>query len=241
MNYGNLPFAFPANARPLGPRIYQLPDPVSGKQVVKRVKDFRLFDTVRCIKGTAITKGQSVTAFQVSAGNNGVTLNTNASYNKVLDLDTNLKGNGGQLPAGYFMQVLSIQFAVLMTNSLDASPFGTGFAIDPTRGADASADNTIAALNKGIGFQFTMDDTTYEEAPIGWYPSDFGVVGYAGATATGVNNLGLGRSVWLSEPHWLVEQYRFGINVNANCTISVMVNEAWIQTVLVGRMFCPVS
>jgi hypothetical protein len=215
--------------------------PAGTGMVLKQIQDFVLYDTSRLIIGTALPAGTSRILFSVALNQNWTPFNTATSFTKT-KYDTNML-SAGQLPKGYFMEIYSIQFDLMAPLSLDTTPIGTAATVNPTRSTDASTENQITAQLNQIHMTFFVDNREYENGTLIQYPSQFNVSGngFSGATTVVGGVMGNGYDGrLLSIPHWLNEEQRFGVRIEALTTLTV-VQQIDIRCCLVGRLFTPVG
>jgi hypothetical protein len=215
---------------------------IKGK--LKGVQDHILYDTMRLVPG-AYAPGE-VALFQQALGAAATPGNSATSFVKT-EFDTNLEGNGGALPSGSSMVIESIEAELTVPAALNTTPIGTGSTINPTRSTDASSDNQVVALQSCVSLRFRVDQRDYERGAIKFFPSQFGVIGFAGATGTaaaavvsGVASNSLGRCRPLSRPRHLESLQRFAVYLK-NCATVTIVQGCEIRIALVGTLYTPVG
>lgn len=166
---------------------------------------FILFDTLRFQAGFPIST-RDLTLFAVPTGQQASVANNSSTRYTKLKIDTNLQ-HPHQLPAGKDMIITSIQVDVLSVAGI-GTVAGTNENVThdielggPSGGAtNLPRVTSVTQLIKHI--QDTMwlsnsfgSDKAYEEGLIKFFPTEFGVNGFAGGAAQppdAVNNAGLG-------------------------------------------------
>lgn len=234
------PLIWPQAGSGLGSRVSRVVDIGVGE--LKRVIDFVLYDTGRIIIGTTTTPTNTFTFFQNPVGSSQQALNTTTTFRKTYT-DTNLWGQGGQLPNGNYMEIRSIQFTVNLANALDTTPLGTAATINGTRSTDASAENQLLAYMQTGYWEFRMDNTPYERGLIEQAPSSFfqNGNGYSGATTVAGGTVANGmQGRELNQYHYLNEMQPFEVAFFPQATIT-NVQQVLLRCCLVGRLFSPIT
>lgn len=150
------------------------------------------------------------------------------------------------LPKGWFFCYHTTAVTIELPVSTDSTPIGTGSTIVPTRTADGSSDNLIAALNQSLQYRFILNTTTLERGAIRTFPSPFGASGSIGSTGTAAapvwgglynNGFGLGRpQTFFRHLNELQQFSAFFDNPN---TITVT-RDCSVRVDLIGWMFIPI-
>lgn len=148
-----------------------------------------LFDTLLVDAG-ALT-AQEVTMFSVPVGSQNRSLVGNNTY-RVGEHFTNMT-NQNQLPAGNEFWAVNMQVALsisgLLDNAVNSSGDNPGLASDPglenqIMAADAlNATNLAQAILESFSFTFTLNNVRFERGPGKFWPTRYGLSGFAGGFA----------------------------------------------------------
>jgi hypothetical protein len=226
---------------------------LAGKRVVDAY-DYVCYDTLRYKPATAVSTAD-VLLFTVGFGQATQVANSAGEAYTKTKADTNLQ-EGNRLPAGQTFIVDSIQFMVQFTGSTDTtyptSGPGTEFPTDTTAAAAISSTNLITAILEQSYVQFWVGEKAYEEGPLWAFPSDFGVMGFAGAgsgattavnaltnTEVAVNN-GFGHARVLAVPRQIPELVNFYIKLNFIQAFTIT-RQLAIRAILRGILYRPVQ
>lgn len=216
---------------------------IKGK--LKNVRDHVLFDSLRFKKATAWNP-QTHKMFATPNGQQTTVANDSTlSYIKV-DTDTNLVGNGGQLPSGDFFTVQSIMVKLAVaeneyttslnnTSTIDATPLVTVVLVGD------GADTQVLAMTENTTLAFYVDDTRlYENGTIDYFPQGFGYSGWNGGGAGGIAQNGGVLPRMLARPRHLRELQRFVITLSNFVTLTVPVS-CRLKVGLWGALYVPVG
>lgn len=216
---------------------------IKGK--LKNVRDHILFDSLRFKKATAWAP-QVHKMFSIPNGQQATVANDSTlSYLKT-DADTNLVGNGGQLPSGDFFTVQSIMVKVAVAQNeyttslnntaiIDATPLVTVVLVGD------GADTQVLAMTENTTLAFYVDDTRlYENGTIDYFPQGFGYSGWNGGGAGGMAQNGGVLPRMLARPRHLRELQRFVINITNLITLTVPVS-CRLKVGLWGALYVPVG
>jgi hypothetical protein len=153
-----------------------------------------IYDTFRFAGGQNAPTAP-LRAFQSAVGATVPVANlTSESYQKS-EHDTNMV-TPNMLPAGQFFMAESMQALIQFTGATDTTYPTSGAATEEpsvtTALAPISAVNLITALLFQIHLKLRIGDKDYENGPAIYFPSDFGVSGFAGSgnsASVTVNNI----------------------------------------------------
>lgn len=225
-------------------------DNISGDQFarikgkLKNVRDHVLFDSLR-FNGAQVWNPQTHKMFQIPNGAQATVANQALNYLK-LDSDTNLVGNGGQLPSGDFFTVQSImvklavpenEFTTQLSNAstINATPLVTVVLVGD------GADTQVLAMTENTTLAFYVDDTRlYENGTIDYFPQGFGYTGWNGGGAGGMAQNGGVLPRMLARPRHLRELQRFVITLTNFVTLTVPVS-CRLKVGLWGALYVPVG
>lgn len=235
------------NGKLVGINLDQLsgPDFAKIKGRLKNVRDHILFDSLRFIGATAWAPGQ-FRMFQVANGQQ-----TNVANNAALgylkdDSDTNLVGNGGQLPSGDFFTVQSIMVKLAFPGNEFTTQLSNGSTINATPLVTvvlvgAGAETQLLAVSENVTLQFFVDDTRlYENGTVDYFPQGFGYSGWQGGGSGGIAQNGGVLPRMLARPRHLRELQRFVIMINNTKTITLPVSGR-LKVGLWGALYVPVG
>jgi len=216
---------------------------IKGK--LKNVRDHILFDSLRFKAATAWAP-QTHKMFSIPNGQQATLANdSTVSYIKV-DSDTNLVGNGGQLPSGDFFTVQSIMVKVAVAQNEYTTPLNGGSTINATPVVTVvlvgdGADTQVLAMTENTTLAFYVDDTRlYENGTIDYFPQGFGYSGWNGGGAGGMAQNGGVLPRMLARPRHLRELQRFVINITNLVTLTVPVS-CRLKVGLWGALYVPVG
>lgn len=225
-------------------------DEISGSQFakikgrLKNVRDHVLFDSLRF--NAAAWAPATIDMFQVSFGNITSVANVAANqYAKDLS-DTNLKGNGGQLPSGDFFTVQSImckiaapenEFTTILNNTTTVNP--TPVALAANTGVGGA--NLVLCFSENVVISFKIDDSReYENGTVDYFPQGFGYSGWAGSQEAGIAQNGGVLPRMLARPRHLRNLQRFVIQVTNTKTMTFPVS-CRFKLGLWGALYVPVG
>lgn len=220
------------------------PDFAKIKGRLKNVRDHVLFDSLRFKAATAWTAG-IFKMFTVANGQITTLANTTDQYQKN-DSDSNLQGNGGQLPAGDFFTVQSIMVKLAVPENEFTTPINNTTTVNPTPVAlaantGAGGANTVLCLTENITLRFLVDDTRlYENGTVDYFPQGFGYSGWNGGSQGGLAQNGGVLPRMLARPRHLRELQRFEIDLNTQATITVPMS-CRLKVGLWGALYVPVG
>lgn len=216
---------------------------IKGK--LKNVRDHVLFDSLRFKKATAWNPGV-FNMFQVATGQQTTVANDSTlAYNKTT-ADTNLVGNGGQLPSGDYFTVQSImvkcavaenEYTTSLNNTsiIDATPLVTVVLVGD------GADTQVLAMTENTTLEFFVDDTRlYENGTLDYFPQGFGYSGWNGGGAGGIAQNGGVLPRMLARPRHLLALQRFVIKLTNTITLTVPVS-CRLKVGLWGALYVPVG
>lgn len=242
----NQAFMEDARGKLIGINLDQLsgPDFAKIKGRLKNVRDHILFDSLRLI--AAAWAPNQFRMFQVANGNQTTVANNAAlTYNKD-DSDTNLVGNGGQLPSGDFFTVQSIMVKLAFPGNEYTTVLSNGTAINATPVVTvalvgAGAETTVLAISENVTLQFFVDDTRlYENGTVDYFPQGFGYSGWQGGGSGGMAQNGGVLPRMLARPRHLRELQRFVIMINNTKTITLPISGR-LKVGLWGALYVPVG
>lgn len=211
---------------------------------LKNVRDHVLFDGVR-LKGATAWSPSIQKMFQVANGQTTTVANTTDQYIKV-DSDTNLVGNGGQLPSGDYFTVQSIMVKLAVPENEYTTPILNTTTVNPTPVATAAntgagGANTVLCITENVTLKFLVDDTRlYENGTIDYFPEGFGYSGWNGGSEGGMAQNGGVLPRMLARPRHLRELQRFQVNIENTATITVPVS-CRLKVGLWGALYVPVG
>lgn len=221
------------------------PDFAKIKGRLKNVRDHILFDSLRFKKATAWAP-QVHKMFQTANGQ-ATTVANDATLSYIKDdSDTNLVGNGGQLPSGDFFTVQSIMVKIAIaeneyttslnnTNVIDATPLVTVVLVGD------GADTQVLAMTESCTLKFYVDDTRlYENGTLDYFPQGFGYTGWNGGGAGGMAQNGGVLPRMLARPRHLRELQRFVIEIQNTKTLTLPVS-CRLKVGLWGALYVPVG
>lgn len=216
---------------------------IKGK--LKNVRDHVLFDSLRFAGATAWAPA-TFNMFAVAQGQQTTLANVAATtYNKG-DADTNLVGNGGQLPSGDYFTVQSIMVKVAVAENEYTTPLAGGSTINATPVAlaantGAGGATGVLAMTENTTLYFFVDDTRlYENGTIDYFPQGFGYSGWNGSSQGGIAQNGGVLPRMLARPRHLRELQRFVIKITNNITLTVPVS-CRLKVGLWGALYVPVG
>lgn len=216
---------------------------IKGK--LKNVRDHVLFDSLR-LAGATAWASQTFNMFAVANGNQ-TTLANNAAVTYIKnDADTNLVGNGGQLPSGDYFTVQSIMVSLVVPENEDTTPLAGGSTINATPVAlaantGAGGANQVRAISQNVSIYFYVDDTRlYENGTLDYFPQGFGASGWNGSSQGGVAQNGGVLPRMLARPRHLREMQRFVIKLTNWAAITVPVS-CRLKIGLWGALYVPVG
>lgn len=216
---------------------------IKGK--LKNVRDHVLFDSLRFKKATAWAPG-TFNMFATANGQQTTLANFAATSYVKGDADTNLVGNGGQLPSGDFFTVQSIMVKVAVAENEYTTSLDGGSTIDATPLVTVvlvgdGADTQVLAMTENTTLAFYVDDTRlYENGTIDYFPQGFGYSGWNGGGAGGIAQNGGVLPRMLARPRHLRELQRFVIKITNQITLTVPVS-CRLKVGLWGALYVPVG
>ena len=216
---------------------------IKGK--LKNVRDHVLFDSLRLKPATAWA-AQTFNMFAVANGNQTTLANDAATTYIKNDADTNLVGNGGQLPSGDYFTVQAIMVKLQVPENEDTTPLNGGSTINPTPVAlaantGAGGANQVRAITENTSIYFFVDDTRlYENGTIDYFPQGFGASGWNGSSQGGTAMNGGILPRMLARPRHLREMQRFVIKLTNWAAITVPVS-CRLKVGLWGALYVPVG
>jgi len=221
------------------------PDFARIKGRLKNVRDHILFDSLRLIGATAWTPN-SFKMFQ-TANNQQATVANSAALGYIKDdSDTNLVGNGGQLPSGDFFTVQSIMVKLAFPGNEFTTQLSNGNTINATPLATtalvgAGAETQLLAISENVTLKFWVDDTRlYENGTVDYFPQGFGYYGWQGGGSGGIAQNGGPLPRMLARPRHLRELQRFMIELTTTKTITLPVSGR-VKVGLWGALYVPVG
>lgn len=221
------------------------PDFARIKGRLKNVRDHILFDSLRFVGATAWAP-QIHKMFQVANGQQASVANVAATTYLKDDSDTNLVGNGGQLPSGDFFTVQSIMVKLAVAENEYTTPLAGGSTINATPLVTVAlvgngADTQVLAVTENVTLKFYVDDTRlYENGTIDYFPQGFGYSGWNGGGAGGIAQNGGVLPRMLARPRHLRELQRFVIEIANTKTITLPVS-CRLKVGLWGALYVPVG
>lgn len=212
---------------------------------LKNVRDHVLFDSLRYLGATAWAPNE-FKMFQVANGQ--ITNVANVAANQYIkdDSDTNLVGNGGQLPSGDFFTIQSIMVKLTVPENEFTTPLNNTAIVNPTpvvvvTFVGAGAANQVLAMTENTTLEFWIDDTRlYENGTIDYFPQGFGLSGWNGQGAGGIAQNGGVLPRMLARPRHLRELQRFMIKIKNTKTLTVPVS-CRLKVGLWGALYVPVG
>lgn len=221
------------------------PDFAKIKGRLKNVRDHVLFDSLRFKKTTAWAPGD-FDLFQVAFGQTAQIANdATLSYAKD-ESDTNLQGNGGQLPSGDFFTVQSIMCSLAAPENEFTTPLNNTTTVDPTPVALAAntgigGANLVLAFTQNVTLKFIVDDARqYENGTVDYFPQGFGYSGWAGSQEAGIAQNGGVLPRMLARPRHLRELQRFVLRIRNTKTLTIPVS-CRFKLGLWGALYVPVG
>lgn len=215
------------------------------KGVLKNVRDHVLFDSLRFAAATAWAIGV-VKMFQIPNGGQATVANNAALAYIKDDSDTNLFGQGGQLPSGDYFTVQSIMVKIAVPENEFTTPLSNGVIVNPTPVAlaantGAGGANTMLALSENTVLKFYVDDTRlYENGTVDYFPQGFAYSGWNGSSQGGVAQNGGALPRMLARPRHLRQLQRFVIEMWNTKTNTVAVS-CRLKVGLWGALYVPVG
>lgn len=226
-------------------------DELSGQQFaqikgrLKNVRDHVLFDGLR-FKGATAWAPQIHKLFQVANGQTQTVANdATLSYVKD-DSDTNLVGNGGQLPSGDFFTVQSIMVKLAVPENEFTTQLNNTAIVNPTpvvvvTFVGGGGANQVLAMTENTTLKFWVDDTRlYENGTTDYFPQGFGYSGWNGQGAGGMAQNGGVLPRMLARPRHLRELQRFMIEIANTKTLTVPLS-CRLKVGLWGALYVPVG
>lgn len=217
---------------------------IKGK--LKNVRDHVLFDSIRFAGATAWAIGSNYQMFQVANGQIGSVANIPATTYVKTDADTNLVGNGGQLPSGDFFTVQSIMVKLTVPENEFTTELIGGSTINPTPEVvvtfvGGGGANQVLAMTENTTLKFWVDDTRlYENGTIDYFPQGFGLSGWNGQGAGGIAQNGGVLPRMLSRPRHLRQLQRFKVDIQNVVTMTVPLS-CRLKVGLWGALYVPVG
>lgn len=212
---------------------------------LKNVRDHILFDSLR-FNGATVWNQGTFKMFQIANGQQGSIANAPTSVYTKDDSDSNLVGNGGQLPSGDFFTVQSIMVKLAVPENEFTTQLGNTTTVNPTPLVTvvlvgSGADNQVLAMTENTTLAFYVDDTRlYENGTVDYFPQGFGYSGWNGGGAGGIAQNGGVLPRMLARPRHLRELQRFVIVINNTKTITVPVS-CRLKVGLWGALYVPVG
>ncbi len=212
---------------------------IKGK--LKRMRDHVLYHFFRLKVATAWAKG-NLDLFQDGIGKQ-VTVPNDAATQYTQDYsDTNMKSSGGTFTKGTSMVVQSIQAPIDIPASLDTTALLNGEAIDPTPQAQPAVGvgpaALCAALRDNVALHFEVDNVTFEEGPLKFFPSDFSLTGATNGISDGYASNGV-KGRYLSRVRHIESQQPFVVHLTVENAITIS-RSCRIGVALVGVIYQPV-
>jgi len=221
------------------------PDFARIKGRLKNVRDHVLFDSLRLKKATAWTPA-TFPMFQVAKGQQTTVANDATLGYLKDDSDTNLVGNGGQLPSGDYFTVQSIMVKMALPGNLFTTPLNNTSTIDATplvtvALVGSGAETQVLAVTENVVLKFFVDDQRlYENGTIDYFPAGFGYSGWEGGGSGGIAQNGGILPRMLARPRHLRELQRFEIDLINTKTITLPV-DGRLKVGLWGALYVPVG
>jgi len=221
------------------------PDFAKIKGRLKNVRDHVLFDSLRFKKATAWAP-QVHKMFQTANGQ-ATTVANDATLSYIKDdSDTNLVGNGGQLPSGDFFTVQSIMVKIAIPGNLFTTPLNNTSTIDATPAVTvvlvgSGAETQLLAMQENVTLKFYVDDTRlYENGTVDYFPQGFGNTGWEGGGSGGMAQNGGVLPRMLARPRHLQQLQRFVIEI-ANTKTITLPADCRLKVGLWGALYVPVG
>jgi hypothetical protein len=243
----NRAFIEDRNGKLIGVNLDQLsgPDFAKIKGRLKNVRDHILFDSLRFV-GAVAWAPQIHKMFQTANGQQ-TTVANNAALGYIKDdSDSNLVGNGGQLPSGDFFTVQSIMVKLALPGNEFTTQLSNGATINATPLVTvvlvgAGAETQTLAMTENATLKFWVDDTRlYENGTIDYFPQGFGYTGWEGGGAGGMSQNGGVLPRMLARPRHLRELQRFLIEIQNTKTITLPLSGR-LKVGLWGALYVPVG
>lgn len=212
---------------------------------LKNVRDHVLFDSLRFAGATAWAP-LTFKMFANSEGQQASVANVPATIYIKDSADTNLVGNGGQLPSGDFFTVQSIMVKVAVPENEFTTELLGGSTINPTPEVvvtfvGSGAANQVLAMTENVTLKFYVDDTRlYENGTIDYFPQGFGLSGWNGQGAGGIAQNGGVLPRMLARPRHLQQLQRFVIEIANTKTLTIPVS-CRLKVGLWGALYVPVG
>lgn len=160
----------------------------SGGMVLKDCYGERLYDTVRVKAGTVLPTNE-FRFFTTPLGQQTTVLNSASTYAKT-KLDTNLQ-QASQIQKGRYFEVISLQVRVIDTGAIStafgSSGPGTELVTSPAAAATVSGAQEEKTIIESLIVTYEQDNRTYESGKAVFFPSCYGMSGFAGAGVGGGN------------------------------------------------------
>jgi hypothetical protein len=221
------------------------PDFAKIKGRLKNVRDHILFDSLRFKPATAWAP-QTHKMFQTANGQSTTVANDATLAYLKDDSDTNLFGQGGNLPQGDFFTVQSIMVSVAIAENEFTTVLNNGSTINATPLVTVvlvgdGADTQVLAMTQNTVLKFYVDDTRlYENGTIDYFPQGFGYTGWNGGGAGGIAQNGGVLPRMLARARHLKELQRFVIEIVNTKTITLPVS-CRLKVGLWGALYVPVG
>lgn len=212
---------------------------------LKNVRDHILFDSLRFNGATAWAQGE-FKMFQVANGQQTGVANLLTSLYTKDDSDTNLQGQGGQLPSGDFFTVQSIMVKLAVPENEFTTQLQNTTTVNPTPLVTvvlvgSGADNQVLAMTENTTLSFIVDDARlYENGTVDYFPQGFGYSGWNGGGAGGIAQNGGVLPRMLARPRHLRDLQRFVIVLKNTKTLTVPVS-CRMKVGLWGALYVPVG
>ena len=198
-----------------------------------------LYDTA-LFDAASITQ-QEITLFSNPINSISRTIGSGTSY-RVGEQFTNMT-NQNQLPAGNEFWAVNMQVSLvvsgLLDNAVNSSGDNPGLASDPGLENQIVAADALNAVNlaqvilESISFTFTLNNVRFERGPAKYFPTRYGLSGFAGgfayvpgtagttiaANETAVNN-GFGQPRPFAIVRHIPSLYNFGVIMKINNTFT---------------------
>lgn len=212
---------------------------------LKNVRDHVLFDSLR-FTGATVWNPLRFQMFAVANGQQAVIANVPANTYIKDDSDSNLVGNGGQLPSGDFFTVQSIMVKLTVPENEFTTALNNTATLNPTplvvvTFVGAGGANQVLAMTENTTLKFWVDDTRlYENGTIDYFPQGFGLSGWNGQGAGGIAQNGGVLPRMLARPRHLRELQRFAITIENTKTMTIPVS-CRLKVGLWGALYVPVG
>lgn len=212
---------------------------------LKNVRDHVLFDGLRFLGATAWAP-QVHKLFQTANGQQTTVANVAANTYIKDDSDTNLVGNGGQLPSGDYFTVQSIMVKLTVPENEFTTQLNNTAIVNPTplvvvTFIGGGGANQVLAMTENTTLKFYVDDTRlYENGTIDYFPQGFGLSGWNGQGAGGIAQNGGVLPRMLARPRHLRELQRFVIEIANTKTLTVPLS-CRLKVGLWGALYVPVG